>query len=119
MQNIDPQTQALLNKPLQSTQGLAGVESDFLDMILKKILDGSINLYRPGSLLNADVLSSLSLEAQLKADMDASNILAAIREIKNLQDAGLRDTYQMQYTVRRLRETKERLEHIGGDIFII
>lgn len=116
---IDPQTQAVLNKPLALTADMSGDDLAFLEIVLKKINDGTIKLFQSSSLLNQEVYGRLTPEAQAKAEMDAMNMLGALREIKNLSDGGMTETFQMENTVSRLRSTKERLEQVGGDIFII
>ena len=88
-------------------------------MLMEFIASEKINLYRPESLLNSQVYDKLGREAQGKVDIEAVNMLAAIREIKDLHDAGFGNTYQTQNLVYRLRVSKERLEEIGGNLFII
>lgn len=114
----DDKTQQELNAPLADS-GVAQKNQEFLDLMLKLIEDGKIDLYKPATLINHEVYDKLSEEKQGKADLEAVNLLSAIREIKGLYDAEYQDTYQMQNLVDRVRNTKERLEEEGGDLFII
>ena len=88
-------------------------------MIIKLINEGKIALHNPDTLINHDVYDKLSTEKQSKIEMEAFNLLTAIRDIKDLYDAGYKDTFQILNDVERLRLTKERLEELGGDLFII
>lgn len=120
-QNVElsPQQQAELNKPLIDTQSADPKDVEFLAILKDKIEKKEIELYRPSSLLNIPVYEKLTASAQAKADMDAFNLLSTIREIHTMTEAGQQDTFQIHYLVSRIRLTKERLEEVGGDIFII
>ena len=116
---IDWKTQKELNIPL-ALQGQADPQTtQFLEMIIKLINEGKIALHNPDTLINHDVYDKLSTEKQSKIEMEAFNLLTAIRDIKDLYDAGYKDTFQILNDVERLRLTKERLEELGGDLFII
>lgn len=115
----DEETQKNLNKPLAKTNGMSEEDRQFLALLVDKIESGEINEYRPETLVNKVVYEKLSEERQGKVDLEAMNLLADIRQIKDLHDAGYNDTYQMEYMVATLRATKERLEYEGGDLFII
>jgi len=117
--SISPQTQTELNKPLDYPGELSRKDQDFLNLILDLIEKKKIDLYRPTSLLNHAVYDNLNESSKAKAELDAFNFLATIREIKKLHEANLGKTYQMENLVHRMRVTKERLEKISGDIFII
>ncbi len=117
--NLDPKIQSELNTPLRLDSAISRKDQEFLAMLMDFIASGKINLYRPESLLNSEIYDRLGREAQGKADIEAVNMLAAIREIKDLHDAGYGETYQTQNLVYRLRVSKERLEEIGGNLFII
>lgn len=113
----DEATQRLLNEPLKNSGSTQN--HDFLELLVKLINDGKIEMYKASSLLNHSVYDKLDQKAQGQADYEAMNLLHVIREIKGLYDAGYKDTYQINNLVERLRVTKERLESQGGDIFII
>lgn len=115
----DPQTQALLNTPLEKQGGLSAENEAFLDVVLGFVAEGRINLYQPSTLLNEPVYDLLDQEKQGRADMEAMNLLTSIREIKGLCDAGFRQTFQVENLVSRFKMSKERVEELGGDIFII
>ncbi|MFA5948049.1 MAG: hypothetical protein WC806_03685 [Candidatus Gracilibacteria bacterium] len=118
-QDTDPKVQTELNKPLANAQGLTAEEETFLNMLINFVNEGKINLYTPSTLLNRAVYDKLASEQQGKTDLEAINMLSAIREIKGLCDAGYRETYQVANLVQSLKYTKERIEYAGGDLFII
>jgi hypothetical protein len=114
----DEKTQQELNTPLAGS-GVVQKNQEFLDLVLKLIKDGKIDLYKPETLINHEVYDKLDEAKQGKVDLEAMNLLSAVREIKGLYDAEYQDTYQMQNLVDRVRNTKERLEEEGGNLFII
>lgn len=114
----DDQVQ-MLNQPLVHAQGLSPEDEQFLNMLMEKIDKKEIDLYRPSTLLNVAVYEKLDETARGKADFDSVNLLTTIREIRKLWMSGQRNTYQIENLTHRIRITKERLEVIGGDIFII
>jgi len=115
----DEKTQKELNTPLSDPAGVGTNNEEFLDLVISLINDGKIDLYRPATLINTDFYNNLSEEKRGKADLEAMNLLSAIREIKGLFDSENKDTYQMKNLVERVKNTKERLEEEGGDLFII
>jgi hypothetical protein len=119
-QNVElsPDQQKELNIPLKD-DSIDVKDVEFLNDLVSKIENKTIEMYKPSSLLNLPVYEKLSGDAQAEADMDAYNMLGTIREIYNLWKLGHKDSYQVHYLVRSIRLTKERLEEIGGDIFII
>ena len=117
---IDEATQRNLNTPLQDNTGrLDGKDQEFLNLIISLIDEKKIDLYQPATLINNEVYDKLDEKAQGQVDLEAINMLTAIREIKGLYDNGFKETFQMENLVHRLRMTKERLEETGGDVFII
>ncbi len=115
----DEETQATLNAPLKKEGGIDSKDEKFLDMLLRMIEEGKIGLHQPSSLINREVYDKLDEQTQGKVDMEAMNLLSAIRNIKSLCDMGDNDTYQIDNLVQTLKATKERLEQEGGDLFII
>ena len=116
----DEATQRNLNTPLQDSTGkLDGKDQEFLNLVISLIDDEKINLYQPATLMNSEIYDKLDDMAKGEVDLEAMNMLAGIREMKDLYDNGFQETYQMANLVHRLRLTKERLEEIGGDVFII
>lgn len=111
--------QIQLSKPLKDESGVDPADAEFMNMVVDKIEKGEINLYRPSTLINESVYDALDEVARGKADVDAFNLLSSIREIHNLWKSGDRESFQIQNAVHRIRVTKERLEEVGGDIFII
>lgn len=118
-QDISADTQLMLNKPTEHPEDLDPKDLAFLTMLMEKIDKGEINLYRPSTLLNYAVYDKLDETGKGKADFDAMNLLGTIREIRKLWNLGLRNTYQIENLTHRIRVTKEHLEEIGGDIYII
>lgn len=116
---ISPETQQTLNKPLAHPKGIDKEDTEFLTMVVAKIEKGEIKLYTPNTLLNKPVYENLSETARAKAELDAFNLLSTLREINKLWQSGQRNSYQIENLVHKIRLTKERLEDIGGDIFII
>ena len=116
---VDEATQKHLNQPLQMESSMDDESRQFLEMIISLVNNGKINLYRPSTLINSSHYDTLDEQKQGGADMEAMNMLSAIRDIKGLHDAGYMDSYQMKNLVERLKESKERLEENGGDLFII
>lgn len=116
---IAADTQTMLNTPTEHDEPLDPKDVEFLTMLMGKIDSGEINLYRPATLLNYPVYEKLNEQAQGQADVEAFNMLGAIREIRTLWNLGHRNTYQIENLTHRIRVTKERLEDAGGDIYII
>ncbi|MBD3330861.1 hypothetical protein GF354_05025 [Candidatus Peregrinibacteria bacterium] len=115
----DDDTQRGLNKPLRLDGNLSEDDEKFLKTLVSLVDDGKIDLYKAQTLMNREVYDDLNPELQGRYDLEAQNMLNAIREIKNLYDNNLRETVQMENLVSRLRLSKERLESKGGDVFII
>lgn len=115
--HIAPEVQSMLNQPLS---GAAMSEEDqaFLNLILGKIEDKTINLYSPSSLLNNPVYDALSEMEKGKADQNAMILLTRIRELYDLTRVSKEPSYQLSNMVDSLRLIKNRMEE-HGDLFII
>ena len=113
------QAQQELNSPLPDANGLGDEEKDFLRKLMELIDAGTIDLYKPATLINQEVYGKLTEEKQGKVDLEAMNLLSAIRDIKDLTENKLDDSFQMKNLIERVKNTKERLEEEGGDLFII
>lgn len=111
--------QKKMGQPLKDDTGVNPADVEFLQMLMGKIEDGEIDLHVPSSLLNEPVYESLSEEAQGKADYNAMTLLSTIRQIRQLWEMGDTQSYQIQNLVHQVRVTKERLEEVGGDIYVI
>jgi len=116
---ISEEVQVELNQPLKDDSGVDTKDQEFLAMLIDKIEKKEIDLHKPTTLINTEVYDKLDETAQGKADYDAFNLLGTIREINNLWSSGHKDSFQIQNLVHKIRITKEGLEEIGGDIFII
>lgn len=116
---IDPETQKTLNTPLAIPSGNDPKDEEFLNSVLELLSTGKIDLYKPDTLINHAIYDQLPVDKKGKVDMEAFNMLAKVRDIKGLIDAGFRETFQVQNLVQSFRQMKERLEMEGGDVFII
>ncbi|MCA9374295.1 MAG: hypothetical protein R3B71_01285 [Candidatus Gracilibacteria bacterium] len=117
--DLPEEEQMKMGKPLKDDTGVNPADMEFLQMLMSKIEDGEIDLHVPSSLLNEPVYEALSEEAQGKADYNAMTLLSTIRQIRQLWEMGDKESYQIQNLVHQVRMTKERLEEVGGDIYII
>ena len=111
--------QAMLNTPVAHTDGIDPKDQQFLQMLVAKIESGEIKLLQPSSLINVPVYEKLDEKSKGKADLNAYNLISTIREIYNLWKLGHKETFQIANLVHQIRVTKERLEEISGDIYII
>lgn len=118
-QDLPQEEQMKLGKPLKDESGVNPKDVEFLQMLVDKIEKKQIDLHGPSTLLNQPVYDQLNEESKGKADFSAMNLLSTIRQIYALWKAEERETYQIQNLVHQVRMTKERLEEIGGDIYII
>ncbi len=114
---IAPEVQSMLNQPL-SGGSMSGEDQAFLNLILGKIEDKTINLYSPSSLLNNAVYDALPEMDKGKADQNAVVLLTRIREIYNLTQISKEPSYQLVNMVDSLRLIKNRMEE-HGDLFVI
>lgn len=115
----DIETQQMLNKPLADPSGIDLEDQKFMDKILKMVDEGDIQLHVPSSIINQSVYDKLDGEKQNAIEVKAVTILASIRELKGLYDAGYGTSFQIQNLVERLHDNVETIEDAGGDIFII
>lgn len=116
---IDPKTQKKLNEPLAKPSGFSQEDLSFLDLVMSKTEKGEINLMQPNSLINHAVYDNLSHEQQGKVDFDAFNIATTLRNIRDLWNVYKQPTFQIENMVHQIRITKERLEEISGDVYVI
>ncbi len=116
---ISDEVQQMLNQPLKHDGDLDPKDEAFLAMLMEKVDQGEINLYRPSTLINYAVYDKLSPELQVKVEVDAFNLLATVRNIRALWNMGNRNTYQIENLTQKIRLTKERLEIVEGDVYII
>lgn len=116
---ISAETNQELNQPPKDDQAIDPADMQFLQMLIDKVDKGEINVYQPSTLMNMPVYDKLDEMGKGKADYDAVNLLNSIREIHKLWKAGDRDSFQIINLVHKMRLTKERLEELGGDIYII
>ncbi len=116
---IDPQTQKKLNDPLINPKGLTPEDQTFLDLVVSKVEKGEINLMQPSSLINHAIYDQLPPEKQGKVDFDAVNLATTLRNIYDLLQVYHQPTYQIENLVHQVRLTKERLEEISGDVYVL
>lgn len=117
--SLSQEQQSNLNKPVSLPTGLSEANKKFLEDVMGKIGKGQIDLLKPSTLINTAFYDTLPSNIRGEADMNAVNLASALREIKSLYDLKLADSYQMENLVERVRVTKERLEEVSGDIYII
>lgn len=117
--NIDPQIQKKLNEPLELPQGLSQEDQSFLNVVLTKVENKEIDLLKPSTLINQTVYDQLTEDKQGKVDFDAVNLASTLRNIYELWKYYQKPTYQIENLVRQVRLTKERLEEISGDVYVI
>ncbi len=115
--SIANEVQQRLNTPMAAS-AFSADEQAFLNLLMAKIADGSIQLYSPSSLLNAPVYETLPSEAQGKADQNAVVLLTKIREINDLMQVYHEPNEIVKNLVASLLAAKNRLEE-HADIFII
>ena len=118
-QTITPETQKLLNTPLSNPKGLSQEDQAFLSDVCAKVESKKINLLSPSSLINQPVYEKLPEEKKGKVDFDAVNMAATLREIYGLWKAYQMPTFQIENLVHQVRLTKERLEEISGDVYMV
>ncbi|KKP37042.1 MAG: hypothetical protein UR27_C0010G0064 [Candidatus Peregrinibacteria bacterium GW2011_GWA2_33_10] len=109
----------LVNNPPIDPDEFNDEDQKFLKHILKLIEDKTIDLMTPSTLYNDKVYDELSPEGKTKVEFEAANLLAKIRQIKSLYDGGFERSYQLENLIRSVRLSKERIEEIRGDVFII
>ena len=114
---IDAATQNMLNQPLQA-EAFTAEEELFLNTLMAKIEDKTIDLHRPSSLLNTAIYEALPPEAQGLADQNAVVLLTKVREIHELMQLSREPNYAVKNLVASLFQTKKRLEE-HADIFIL
>ena len=114
----DPATQEMLNTPAPDPTGASVKDKEFLNTVIQLLEAGKIDLYKADSIINGEIYAKMSEKQQGEIDLEALNILAALREIHGLWKLNQVDTFQMQSVVNRIRLTKERVEQNEGDVFI-
>lgn len=115
---VDPAVQARMNQTMVDPSGFDPEDQAFLNRILEKVENGSIQLYRADSLLNTSVYERLSPELKAKADQNALVMLGQIRTLVDFMKANSEPTYEVKNMVEVLHETKKRLES-EADLFVI
>lgn len=115
----DPAKVKMLNTPPADPAGLKPEEQEFLNMVMQKVESKQIDLLKPSSLLNQAVYEKLTPEAQAKADFNAMNLLAIIRQIHSVWSINKEPTYMIQNLILDVKYTKEKLEEVSGDVYII
>jgi len=117
---IDQETQKRLNQPIARPAGLSPKDLAFLNDVVAKVENGEIKPLAPSSLINHLVYDGLTPEQQGKVDFDAVNFLNTIRTIYDLwKYSNQQATFQIENLVHQVRVTKERLEEVSGDVYII
>ncbi|MEK7524373.1 MAG: hypothetical protein AAB588_05095 [Patescibacteria group bacterium] len=116
---INPETQKILNQPLQKKAGLSAEDQAFLNLVVDRVDRGEIKLLQPDTLINHAIYDALPEEQKGKVDFDAVNLASTLRNIYDLWKAEPIATFQIENMVRQARLTKERFEEISGDVYVI
>lgn len=116
---IAPEVQHRLNRPLQDPHGFDPSDEAFLQDVLSKFENGTIQRYVPSSLFKPGVYESLSPEKQGKADQNAFNLLATLRAIVDEWHLDPIPTFQLKQKIREIRLLKERVEKDLGDVYCV
>ena len=116
---IDPKTQKRLNEPLKDQTGFNEGHKDFLNMIIKKIENGELDVHNSQTLYNHAVYDKLKEEEKEKADLTAINLISAIRQIESLWKLDKKPTFQIQNLVETVFQMKSKFEDKHGDVYII
>ena len=117
--SIDINVQHMINKPQADPTGVEDEDAKFMELVVKYINEGKIEIHTPSTLMNMAIYENASEKVQGKADFNAISLLNDLRQMKNLYDSGDHTSFQIQNLVQRVRLTKERLEDECGDIYII
>lgn len=116
---IAADTQTMLNTPLEDSSGFDPEDEAFVKDVIAKFDSGQINRHSPSSLINPKMYENLDQMQKGKADQNAFNILARLREIYDLWKLNPVPTFQLTNQIHAIRLTKERLEEELGDIYIV
>jgi hypothetical protein len=116
---IDPETQKMLNKPIESATGLRGEHEDFLNALISKIGKGELDTRNVQTLYNHAVYDKLDENDREKADLTAINLMSMIRQIERLRENDRRATFQIQNLVDTVFRMKSGFEEKHGDVYII
>lgn len=114
---INPETQAMLNKPLAGTMDEA--DKIFLQDVVSKVESKEINLHEPQSLFNKDIYDNLTPDQEGKVNMILQTLLFSLRQITSWSEAGEQENVQMANMIREVRIKKENLESEVGDVLKI
>ena len=116
---IPADTQKMLNTPAKDTSGFDPADEAFVHDVVQKFDSGQINRHSPSSLINAKMYENLEEAQKGKADQNAFNILARLRDIYDLWKLNPMPTFQLKNQIHAIRLTKERLEQELGDVYIV
>ena len=117
--SISPDVQARLNQPMEDPSGFEPADEAFLQDIVAKFDSGAIQRHSPSSLLNDDIYEKLEGPLKVKADQNAFNILARVRDIYDLWSMNPVATHQLKNQIHHIRLIKENLEDELGDVYIV
>lgn len=122
---VDAEVQNMVNNPPIDPAGFSEDVQAFITSSMKMVLDGTIDLFKPETLLKQPEYDNANEEAQGKADLVAVNLCKKLRDIKDLMDISggeqlfIQPTYQATLLVEDLKYRKEEFEKQWGDLFII
>ncbi len=116
---MDESTQKELNKPLKDDSGLSDNHKHFLESLIQKLENGSLDVHLPRSLYNHSVYDSLDERVQEKVDLTAINLMSMIRQIESLWKMEQSASFQIQNLIETIFQMKSKFEKEYGDVFII
>jgi hypothetical protein len=109
----------IINEPKNDPKGITEDDHEFLIKVMEMVDREEINLHQPNTLIKHDVYDELDDEKKGKADLNALNLLATLRQIKSLWDLDKKESFQINNLVHQVHETKKRVEAECGDVYVI
>ena len=105
-----------LGKPVGAA--LADEHANFLQIVLKLIDDGKIDLVNPQSIFNQDVYDGLSDEWKARTDQALPNIISLLERVMDLHSRPEEnESMEMKNLIETLWQAKQRIEE-HADVFI-
>jgi|SRR3989339_927881 len=116
---IDQDLQQIMNTPPLDPDELNVTDKQYLEIIIKMIESGKINLLNPRTLLNEKVYDQLKGEKEKKVDINTNILMARLRDIYELWKLKKITTYQMKLLIQELRQIEARVEQECGNVYVI
>jgi hypothetical protein len=116
---VPADTQAELNKPLQDNSGFNEGQEAFLNDLIKKLNNGTLDTHNTDTLYNHSIYDQLPEEEQEQTSLTAVNLMSLIRQIQQLWEIDQKATFQIQNLVESVFQMKSKFEEKHGDVYII